>query len=277
MNWLAGILKQGSVEAVNVANNHSHDYGAQGFADTLQTLQQQNIAAFGYQHYQVHTINGKRIGLAGAKAWTLAQGMQAVDEAVAHFKNENIDYLMVSFHWGQERQYQANATQRAIAHYAIDQGVNTVLGHHPHVVQGMERYKNGVIVYSLANFVFGGNGNPSDKDSVAVRLRVDFVGNKWVAHDVTAVPLLVSGRSQGNDYRPVWAADGAKQRVLRKMQTSSNVDVRLGWRGESQDGLAATVPSAASGSKWCDDSASVWMATGLLPPCNRDVITQHWG
>ena len=279
---LAGILQQGSIEAVNVANNHSHDYGEQGFKDTLQALQAADVPAFGYDHYQIIEVKGKRVALAGAKAWSVAQGKAAVDQALAHFKDQNPDYLIMSFHWGQERQYRQNATQQAIARYAIDRGFNAVLGHHPHVVQGIERYKQGVIVYSLANFVFGGNGNPSDKDSVAVQLRVDFAGDTLVAQDLTALPLSVSGVNNGNDYRPVWANAAVTLRTQAKMQAASNVDVRLGWREDltSQAMLAHTFKSAAP-SRWCDDSASVWAPSVLdttaarLPPCTASA--SNWG
>ena len=279
---LVGILQQGSIEAVNVANNHSHDYGEQGFNDTLQALQAAQVPAFGYAHHQIIEVKGKRVALAGAKAWSLAQGKEAVDQALAHFKDQNPDYLIMSFHWGQERQYRQNATQQSIARYAIDRGFNAVLGHHPHVVQGIERYKQGMIVYSLANFVFGGNGNPSDKDSVAVQLRVDFAGDTLVAQDLTALPLSVSGVNHTNDYRPVWANAAAKSRTQAKMQAASNVDVRLGWREDltSQAMLAHTFKSAAP-SRWCDDSASVWAPSVLdttaarLPPCTASA--SNWG
>ncbi|UOO88020.1 CapA family protein [Vitreoscilla massiliensis] len=279
---LVGVLRAGSIEAVNVANNHSHDYGAQGHADTLQALQAAQIPAFGYQQYQIIDIKGKRIALAGAKAWSVAQGKEAVEQALAHFKGQDVDYLIMSFHWGQERQYRQNTTQRAIAHYAIDRGINAVLGHHPHVVQGLERYKQGVIVYSLANFVFGGNGNPSDKDSVAVQLRLDFAGKQLLAQDVLALPLSVSGRSNGNDYRPVWANAATQARIHAKMQAASNVDVRMGWREDlTSQALLAHTFKAPAPSRWCDDSGSVWapsvVDTSLqrFPSC---VATrQHWG
>ena len=109
---LAGVLQQGSIEAVNVANNHSHDYGEQGFNDTLQALQAAQVPAFGYAHHQIIEVKGKRVALAGAKAWSVAQGKEAVDQALAHFKGQNADYLIMSFHWGQERQYRQNATIR---------------------------------------------------------------------------------------------------------------------------------------------------------------------
>lgn len=254
---LVQILESGSIEAVNVANNHSHDYGQQGFDDTLAVLKQSGIQAFGYEHYQVYEVKGKRIAMAGAKGWDVNEGKKSVDRALAFFKQEQIDYYIMSFHWGNEREYQQNATQQALGRYAIDQGFNAVLGHHPHVVQGIEQYKQGVIVYSLANFVFGGNRNPSDKDSLAVQLQLEFNGNQLVATEVLPLPLAVSDTSKTHNYQPVWADDATQKRIVAKMQPYSNIDVYLGQRLEHERKLGLDIPQMAQGQYWCDDSLSV--------------------
>lgn len=254
---LAQILESGSIEAVNVANNHSHDYGQQGFDDTLAALEQNGIQAFGYEHYQIYEVKGKRIAMAGAKGWDEHEGKKSVDRALAFFKQQNIDYYIMSFHWGNERQYQQNATQQVLGRYAIDQGFNAVLGHHPHVVQGIEQYKQGVIVYSLANFVFGGNRNPSDKDSLAVQLQLEFNANQLVATEVLPLPLAVSDTSKTHNYQPVWADDATQKRIVAKMQPYSNIDVSLGQRLEHVNQATVSIPQMAQGQYWCDDSLSV--------------------
>ena len=68
--------------------------------------------------------------------------------------------------------------QKDLAHYAIDQGANLVIGHHPHVVQGVEKYKNAYIAYSLGNFCFGGNQNPADKDTMIFQQSFTFKNDK---------------------------------------------------------------------------------------------------
>ena len=111
---------------------------------------------------------------------------------------------------------------------------------------------------------------------------MDFAGDALVAQDLTALPLSVSGVSNGNDYRPVWANTAVQERTQAKMQAASNVDVRLGWREDltSQALLAHTLkPSAPS--RWCDDSVSVWAPNVLetaavrLPRCT--LTASNWG
>ena len=254
---MVDILKQASIEAVSVANNHSHDYGIRGHQDTLNVLSKNGVMAFGYEQYQVLSIKDKRIALIGAKGWDVAQGKAAVNRALAFFKNEDIDYYIMSFHWGEENAYEPNQTQQILGRYAIEQGMDVVLGHHPHVVQGIERYQKGVIVYSLGNFVFGGNRNPTDKDSLAVQLQLDFVGNRLVATDLLPLALRVSDANSEHDYRPVFADENTQKRVVMKMQPSSNVDIRLGQRMEHKINVLDDTPQMAQGQFWCDESLSV--------------------
>ncbi|UOO92686.1 MULTISPECIES: CapA family protein [Vitreoscilla] len=279
---LVQILEHGSIEAVNVANNHSHDYGQQGLDDTLATLKHSGIQAFGYEHYQIYEIKGKRIAMAGAKGWDVQEGKKSVDRALAFFKQEKIDYYIMSFHWGNEREYQQNATQQALGRYAIDQGFHAVLGHHPHVVQGVEQYKQGVIVYSLANFVFGGNRNPSDKDSLMVQLQLEFNGNQLVATEVLPLPLAVSDTNKTHNYQPVWADDVTQKRIVAKMQPYSNIDIDLGQRLEHVHQSKAEIPQMAQGQYWCDDSLSVRAALfghshERFAKCQPRQTPAHWG
>jgi poly-gamma-glutamate synthesis protein (capsule biosynthesis protein) len=67
---------------------------------------------------------------------------------------QQADFLIVSFHWGVESDYTVNPAERNLAHKVIDAGADLILGHHPHVVQGLEIYKDKLIAYSLGNFVF---------------------------------------------------------------------------------------------------------------------------
>lgn len=85
---------------------------------------------------------------------------------ISRAKKNNAEIIIVSFHWGTERKYYPNSKQKSLGHYAINCGASLVLGHHPHVLQGIEQYKGRYIVYSLGNFCFGGNSNPKDKDTM---------------------------------------------------------------------------------------------------------------
>src|SRR6185369_7938372 len=82
------------------------------------------------------------------------------------------DFVIVSFHWGQEGSDTAQPCQRTAAHRAIEAGADVVIGHHPHVLQGVERYKKGIIFYSLGNFAFASRSKTSDVSAI-IRLRLN--------------------------------------------------------------------------------------------------------
>lgn len=71
------------------------------------------------------------------------------------------DFVVVNLHWGNEKADTPDVWQVQLAHQIVDAGADAVIGHHPHVLQGIEKYKSGVIVYSMGNFVFGGNSRSS--------------------------------------------------------------------------------------------------------------------
>ena len=108
------------------------------------------------------------------------------------------DFVIVSFHWGTEYTGQAGSEQRSLAHAAIDAGADLVLGHHPHVIQGLEIYKNRLIAYSLGDFVFD---HYSRQTGEAFVLRVTLTTGGIVAVEVvpvylnesTGVPAAVTG------------------------------------------------------------------------------------
>jgi poly-gamma-glutamate capsule biosynthesis protein CapA/YwtB (metallophosphatase superfamily) len=71
-------------------------------------------------------------------------------------RKKGANIVLVHFHWGEEGSYIPNKIQKSLGHFAIDSGADLVVGHHPHVIQGIEEYKGKFIVYSLGNFMFGG-------------------------------------------------------------------------------------------------------------------------
>ena len=159
------ILKSAHIQALNIANNHSRDYGRQGFLDTIEHLQQADLAVFGEGILHIYEANGIKFGLAGHRGWNLGIKSQVKKEIKA-LRDQGADIVIFTFHWGEERKYYPNATQRELAHFSIDSGADMVIGHHPHVLQGIETYKGKKIIYSLGNFIYGGAKNPKDKDSM---------------------------------------------------------------------------------------------------------------
>ena len=215
----AEALTAGSVDAVTLANNHSMDYGEIGYEDTKVALDQVGITHFGYQEVAVDQVKGIKIGLIGAEGWDDSAATR--DSIAQKLADMDADIKIVSFHWGIEREYHQSAGQISLAHHTIDSGADMVLGHHPHVLQGVEMYNDKPIVYSLGNFSFGGNQNPSDKDAMIFQADFRFVDGVMSGIDSRIIPVSISSQSGYNDYSPTILEGDAKERVLQKVLNSS--------------------------------------------------------
>ena len=217
------ILTQGGVEATNLANNHSHDYGDQSYEDTIQYLEADGITTFGYDRTAVMDVKGIKVGLIGI--YELKDGLgrqQQVIDTIREVKDQGAQVIIVSFHWGTEKSNIPDDIQKTLAHLAIDQGADLVVGHHPHVLQGIEKYQGKNIVYSLGNFCFGGNKNPSDKDTMIFQQTFTVENGELVEDDVTnIIPCSLSSESGYNNYQPMVLEGSEKERVLQKIEEFS--------------------------------------------------------
>ncbi|MDF2547306.1 MAG: Capsule synthesis protein CapA [Anaerosolibacter sp.] len=210
-----GILKAGSIEMVNIANNHIYDYLNQGFHDTMAALGQDGILYSGEGFMGLMTIKGIRIISLGYRGWDVSIKTK-LEEDITRAK-ELGDIVLVSFHWGEERKYYPNKTQQALGHYAIDFGADIVVGHHPHVMQGIEKYKDKYIIYSLGNFSFGGNKNPADKDSFIFQNKFYVKDQAVVKNDGFVIPCKISSRKEVNDYQPTVALGGEGTKIIERL------------------------------------------------------------
>ena len=217
------ILTQGSVEAANLANNHSRDYGMQSLADTKQYLSEAGITHFGYEETAIVECKGVKIGLIGI--YVLPDGlgrMQQLKDHIQKVKSEGAVITIVNFHWGIEREYHPNDVQKQLAHAAIENGADLVIGEHPHVLQGIETYQGKKIVYSLGNFCFGGNKNPSDKDSMIFQQTFTVRDGKILSYDdVNVIPCSISSVTNVNDYQPTILEGAEAERVMNKINEIS--------------------------------------------------------
>ena len=217
------ILTQGGVEATNLANNHSHDYGDQSYEDTIQYLEAAGITTFGYDRTAVMDVKGIKVGLIGI--YELKDGLgrqQQVIDTIQEVKDQGAQVIIVSFHWGTEKSNVPDDIQKTLAHLAVDQGADLVVGHHPHVLQGIEKYQGKNIVYSLGNFCFGGNKNPSDKDTMIFQQTFTVENGELVEDDVTnIIPCSLSSESGYNNYQPMVLEGSEKERVLQKIEEFS--------------------------------------------------------
>ncbi|MEX1138664.1 MAG: CapA family protein [Bacteroidota bacterium] len=168
------ILHDAGVTLVNSANNHVFDYGLRGIEDTMRYLDSLGIPYTGIgrnlqeaRRPVIMEKKGRKIGFLGYygggdfaatrdKPGFAPRYTRFIVEDVRKLKSR-VDYVVVNFHWGVERAPLPDDWQVTLARRAVDAGADLIIGHHPHVLQGIERYKGAVIAYSLGNFVFGGN------------------------------------------------------------------------------------------------------------------------
>ncbi|WP_413167325.1 CapA family protein [Capilliphycus salinus ALCB114379] len=180
------VLASGGVDIVNLANNHAMDYEGEGLIETLETLENagihavgagrdltearrpeilevkgQRIAYFGYYDADFHAAGEKTPGTNPRYDERVAADIQAV--------RDQVDWIIVNFHWGVELAQYPGDWQIELARFTIEQGADLVVGHHPHVLQGAEIYKGRPIVYSLGNFIFGGNSR-TDYDTAVLKV-----------------------------------------------------------------------------------------------------------
>lgn len=207
----AQMLVKGSVDIVNLANNHTADCGFPGTKGTVESLEAAGVGHFGLGVVDKRTIKGIEVVNLG---YTGGRDEIADDVAKAIRKEKRADNLViVSFHWGIEGEHASNGVQIKLGHTAIDAGADLVLGHHPHVLQGVEEYKGKRIVYSLGNFVFGGNAQPDELDSMIFQARFEKKDGVVQASGYEVIPVLISSDRVQNDFRPVLAVGAEATRI----------------------------------------------------------------
>ena len=213
------ILLENSVEAVTMANNHTMDYGQTGYDSTVLTLETAGIPFAQQDDSCIFTTeNGLTIGLYGAVYYKL--DTQQIVTAITSLKEAGCDLVIFAPHWGVEGSYRPTEAQRELAHAVIDAGADIVWGSHPHVLQPIERYNDGIIFYSMGNFSFGGNGYPRDYDTALLQQEVIRTADGSVTlGELTIVPANVSSVADRNNYQPTPYEPGTKayDRVLQKL------------------------------------------------------------
>ena len=205
---LVRVLTAGRINMVSLANNHILDFGPAALKETRELLDEYGIkyAGAGMNLWEarqpaVFNIKGKKVAVA-CYSLTFPEEFWATDSTagtcfpshtffytdIRRFKAEN-DILILSFHWGAELLATPKEYQVDLAHRAIDAGADLILGHHPHVIQGLEVYKGKLIAYSLGNYVFS---SYSDKATRSMLLRLWYSGESFKR--CTIIPIDVHNR-----------------------------------------------------------------------------------
>ena len=262
----ASILTGGSVEAVNTANNHSHDYGEQSFDDTLAALDDAGIVHFGYDETAVMDVKGIKVGLVGIyELYDHLERKQQLKDNIAKVKADGAQLIVVIFHWGNETETVPDSNQTTLGRIAIDEGADLVCGHHPHVLQGIETYKGRNIVYSLGNFCFGGNSSPSDMDTMIYQQTFTIDADGVKKDNVTnIIPCSISSAAYDgyNNYQPTPAEGDEATRILGKInERSSWISTAEGSTftakyNSNNDSQSSSADTAASDSDIVDMNSS---------------------
>jgi len=229
---IAAALKKNGIGLVTLANNHSMDFGGGALQETLEHLQQAGVAWVGAgknlaeaREMALYTIKGKKIAFlgysltqpteffAGKERPGTAPGYEKYYREDIRRARQQADYVIVSFHWGTEGKQETQGYQRVAAHQAIDAGADVIIGHHPHVLRGIERYQRGIIFYSLGNFTFASKGNTA-ATSAMIRLQLD--GDQRSAE---ILPLDVLHRRVG--FQPSLLTGSAADKVIQQLNLLS--------------------------------------------------------
>ena len=194
-------LTGGGIDIVSIANNHIYDYGPRGLLDTISYLDSVGVRHVGagrnsLEAYRpvIDTIRGREVAFLAYYGGGEAPGAGKSSPGVARRDLERVcrdirslrdggssRYIVVILHWGTERATSPDGSQVAFAHALIDAGADAIVGHHPHVLQGIERYGRGVIAYSLGNFVFGGNDRETYNTGIfEIRLGIGGAGYAFI-------------------------------------------------------------------------------------------------
>ncbi len=258
---VAPALARAGFNMVSLANNHTLDYGPEGLADTRAALEKAGIRHAGAGRNVTEARQPVYMMANGATVAFLAYSLTFPEEFWATndrpgspFGHESqvradiaaakqqADIVLVSFHWGQEGKIELRDYQKQLGRAAINAGAAAVIGHHPHVLQGVERYKHGVILYSLGNFTFGTYG-PEAFRSVVAELTFR---EEWCRDAPTTEPRMhmklaevrlhpLNVRNAEVVFQPLPLAGAAAAKVVAELQQISRP---LGTQLENRDGVA---------------------------------------
>ncbi len=222
-------LRSAGISIVNCANNHAADFGAEGILETIQRLDSAGIRHTGIgrnlseaRKPVILDINGVRIGFLGyggsrefiasrTRPGTTSRSQWLILEDINRLRPQ-VDFVVINLHWGEELETEPDSNQIILAHTIIEGGADLIVGHHPHVLQGIERYLGKIVAYSLGNFVFGGNSRCINSETAVLKVR--FAKDTM---EVQAVPVSI------RNWQPEAADTSVANRVFQCLLKRSQI------------------------------------------------------
>lgn len=212
------VLTQGGVDAVNTINNHSFDFGTQGYHDTLAALENEGIGHFGTLIAGDGTLNGQtliltrqgiRFGFAGY-SYPQNSTLEAIGEQVAQLRAQGCQVVVISLHWGRETFTTPKSGQPGYAAKIIDLGADVVWGHHPHVLQPVQFYRGKPILFSTGNVLFGTMSKVEPSTGI-FQLEYELTDTGAVLRQLTVVPCMTQ---RAPEYQPYVLEDAAAREAV---------------------------------------------------------------
>ena len=215
------VLTSGSVEAVSLENNHILDHGAAGYEETCHTLEAAGIRYSGHLGASTFTTDtGVTIGMLSYQTFNgnYANIYASIEGDIAALRAQGCQLVIVSYHWGEEKDYIPNERQVPLGRATIDAGADLVLGHHSHRMNPIEVYNGKYICYSLGNFSFAGNIRPDDMDTFIFQQRFRVWPDGTVQNEgFRIVPCSISSQEDVNDFKPTPKEGEAAQAVVERL------------------------------------------------------------
>lgn len=215
------VLTSGNIEAVSLENNHIMDHGEAGYAETCQTLEDSGIVYSGHLGSAIYTTDtGVSIGMLAYQTFNGNYPViyDAIEDDIAALRSAGCQLVIVSYHWGEEKDYLPNERQVPLGRATIDAGADLVIGHHSHRINPIEEYNGKYICYSLGNFSFAGNIKPDDMDTFIFQQRFRVYPDGRAQNEgFRIVPCSISSQESVNDFKPTPKEGEAAQAVVDRL------------------------------------------------------------
>jgi Putative enzyme of poly-gamma-glutamate biosynthesis (capsule formation) len=217
----AKMLPLASIEAVNLGNNHTKDFGFTGLQATKDALAAENVGYCIDQDIYYFEKDGIKIAVLGFFYSHFTMNRDWMATAIPALKREQgVHFVVAHLHAGEEYSNKHSKKAQTAAYRLIDLGVDLVIGHHPHVLQGLEIYKDRTIVYSLGNFSFGGTRTPKKATlpTMVAQFEIEFEGTDYISQQMTIYPARCTGYDDDSLFQPVLVEGEEAEAVMKIIQ-----------------------------------------------------------
>ncbi len=196
------MLSNNGIEAVSLENNHVLDHGEEVYEETKQVLTEAGIVYSTSTEIGIYEVKGIQIAMLSYLCIDRYESLWDKVPADIQAAKEKYPIVIVSFHWGNEKDYSPTQNQIKMGRLAADSGASLVVGHHSHRMNPIEYYNGVYICYSLGNFCFSGNSKPSDMNSYLFQIQFRYLDGEVTTKGFRIVPIRISSRTDRNDFTP---------------------------------------------------------------------------